>query len=78
MLQHILNGITWVLLTRGKSARLPDILRFIVGGMAGTPLSGITQLGKTFAMRLGFGWAWNYFSSQDPQMPVFDGFLKES
>lgn len=37
--QHILNGITWVLLTRGKSATLPDILRFIGGGMQGALLS---------------------------------------
>ena len=62
--QHVLNGITWVLLTRGKTASLGDILKFIVGGMQGTALSGATQFGKTFIMRFGFGWAWNYASSQ--------------
>jgi len=75
--QHVLNGITWVLLTRGKAATIPDILKFIFGGMQGTALSGALQFGKTFVMRFGFGWAWNWCSSQQVDMPVFDAFLKE-
>jgi len=74
--QHVLNGITWVLLTRGKAATLPDIMRFIVGGMQGTALSGITQFGKTLIMRVGFGFAWNWCSSQKLDMPVFDPYIK--
>jgi len=75
--QHILNGITWVLLTRGKSATLPDMLKFIVGGMHGTALSGAMQFGKTFVMRFGFGWAWNWCSSQQVDMPMFDSYLSK-
>ncbi|KAL1525540.1 hypothetical protein AB1Y20_020395 [Prymnesium parvum] len=84
--QHVLNGITWVLLTRGKSASLPDILKFIFGGMNGTATSGLFQFGKTFVMRFGFGWAWNWCSSQQEMpplsnlllvdMPVFNAFLE--
>ena len=44
---------------------------------AGTPLSGAMQLGKTFVMRFGFGWAWNWCSSQQLDMPVFDEFIQE-
>ena len=57
---------------------MPDLLRFIVGGMHGTALSGLSQFGKTFIMRLGFGWAWNYASSQEVNMPVFDPYLGDS
>ena len=56
--QHVLNSITWVLLTRGKATTLVDIAKFMFGGMAGTPLSGLSQFGKTFLMRFGFSWAW--------------------
>lgn len=76
--QHVLNSITWVLLTRGRTASVGDIMKFMVGGMEGTVLSGISQFGKTFAMRLGFCWAWNWCTSQQLPMPVFDAFLKDS
>ena len=52
--QHVLNSITWVLLTRGKATTLLDITKFMLGGMQGTFLSGVSQFGKTFVMRFGF------------------------
>jgi len=76
--QHILNGITWVLLSRGKTASLVEICKFIVGGMNGTALSGLSQFGKTFVMRFGFGWTWNWCTTQQLPMPVFDAVLAEN
>jgi len=76
--QHVLNSITWVLLTRGKTASLLDITKFMFGGMAGTPLSGLSQFGKTFLMRFGFSWAWNWCTTQQIDLPVFDSFLQSA
>jgi len=42
--QHVLNGVTWTLLTKGKSAGLMDMAKFILGGMGGTVLSGAAQV----------------------------------
>ena len=66
--QHVLNSITWVLLNRGRTTTLLDIMKFMLGGMNGTALSGLSQFGKTFAMRFGFSWAWNWCSSQEVQV----------
>eukprot|EP00967_Tisochrysis_lutea_P018950 scaffold21497_cov32-Tisochrysis_lutea.AAC.1 len=74
--QHVLNGVTWTLLTKGKSAGIVDMTKFILGGMGGTFLSGAAQFGKTFVLRSLFGFAWNWFSSQEVDMPVFDAVLK--
>ena len=76
--QHVLNSITWVLLTRGKSASLLDITKFMLGGPGGGVVSGVSQFGKTFLMRLGFSWAWNWCTTQQLPMPVFDSFLAEA
>jgi len=78
--QHVLNSITWVLLSSkaGKAASLFDILKFMFGGPNTTVLSGASQFGKTFAMRFGFSWAWNWCSSQEIDMPCFDAFLKDA
>ena len=76
--QHVLNSITWVLLTRGKATGLGDIFSFLAFGLNGTALSGLSQFGKTFAMRFGFSWAWNWTTSQNISMPVFDSFLKDA
>lgn len=76
--QHVLNSITWVLLTRGKTSTLWDITKFMLGGPNGTVLSGVSQFGKTFAMRLGFSWAWNWCTAQNLSMPVFDSFLADA
>lgn len=76
--QHVLNSITYTLLMRGKVTTLLDIVKFTLGGMNGTVLSGVSQFGKTFLMRLGFSWAWNWCTAQNVPMPVFDRFLKES
>lgn len=70
--QHILNGISWVLLTRGKATGIMDITKFVFGGMQGTALSGLQQFGKTFVMRLGFSWAWNYATAMQLHLPAFD------
>ena len=76
--QHVLNSITYTLLMRGKVTTLLDIVKFTLGGMNGTVLSGVSQFGKTFLMRLGFSWAWNWCTAQNVPMPVFDRFLEES
>ena len=76
--QHVLNSITWVLLTRGKASSLLDITKFMLGGPNGTVVSGLSQFGKTFVMRLGFSWAWNWCTSQQLELPVFDPFLKDA
>tara|TARA_B110001452_G_scaffold80054_1_gene65460 strand:- start:1727 stop:2533 length:807 start_codon:yes stop_codon:yes gene_type:complete len=73
--QYILNAVTFVLLTKGKSATLRDMVGFMVGGMGGTLLSGMSQFGKTLFMRTGFGFAWNFASSQPVDMPAFDAAL---
>ena len=75
--QHVLNSITFMLLTNGKSATVWSITKFMIGGPNGTVLSGASQFGKTFLMRLGFAWAWNWCTSQNLPMPVFDPFLAE-
>ena len=46
--------------------------------MEGTALSGAAQFGKTFLMRLGFSWAWNYATAQNIPMPAFEAYLKEA
>ena len=76
--QHILNSITRVLLTRGKVTTLLDITKFMLGGPGGTVLSGLSQFGKTFLMRFGFSWAWNWCTSQQLSMPCFDAFLVQA
>lgn len=76
--QHVLNSITWVLLTRGRGASLLDITKFMFGGPNGSVLSGVSQFGKTFLMRFGFSWAWNWCTTQNLPMPVFDSFLAEA
>ena len=73
--QHVLNSITWMLLTCGRSVSLWDMTKFMFGGIEGTVLSGASQFGKTFLMRVGFSWAWNFSTSQQLPMPVFDAFL---
>jgi hypothetical protein len=64
-----------VLLTRGKTTTLFDIAKFCLGGPNSSVLSGASQFGKTVEMRFGFCWAWNWCSSQQIDMPVFDPFL---
>jgi len=76
--QHVLNSITWVLLTQGKATTLMGIAKFMLGGPNGTVLSGASQFGRTFIMRFGFSWVWNWCSSQEVNMPVFDAFLKDA
>ena len=52
-----------MLLTNGKQTTLGQIGSFLAFGLNGTLVSGISQFGKTFLMRLGFGWAWNWCST---------------
>lgn len=73
--QHILNGVTWVLLTQGKAATLGSIMHFTLLGMNGTVLSGAAQFGKTCLLRTTFSFSWNWFSSRPVDMPVFDAVL---
>ena len=70
----MLNSVTFVLLTHGKQSTVGQIGSFLALGLNGTLLSGISQFGKTFLMRLGFGWAWNWCSTQSNtvHLPVYE------
>lgn len=70
--QHILNAVTFVLLTRGNQATLMDIGRFLLFGVNNTLASGLTQTLRTFVMRTLFGLSWNMASSQQWPTPAFD------
>ena len=78
--QHVLNSVTWVLLTNGKQTTLGQICSFLAFGLNGTLVSGMSQFGKTFLMRLGFGWAWNWCSTQSNaiEFPTYEAYTKES
>lgn len=67
--------MTYVLLTKGKTAAVRDFFSFMAFGMGGTLLSGVGQFGKTLVMRSCFGFAWNLASSQPVDMPAFDAAL---
>lgn len=73
--QYMLNAVTYVLLTKGKTAAMRDFFSFMAFGMGGTVLSGVGQFAKTLAMRSCFGFAWNLASSQPVDMPAFDAAL---
>ena len=55
--QHILNGVTFIMLTRGKATTLGDIGRYMKEG-------GFAQLLRTIGMRFSFCLGWNWLSSQ--------------
>ena len=73
--QYMLNAVTYVLLTKGKTAAMREFFSFMAFGMGGTVLSGVGQFAKTLAMRSCFGFAWNLASSQPVDMPAFDAAL---
>ena len=62
--QHILNGITYVLLTHGKNTRMLHIGRYLTGGLDGTAASAMQQFARTVSLRLGFCGVWNWLGSQ--------------
>eukprot|EP00667_Euglena_gracilis_P009561 EG_transcript_9716 len=64
--QHLLNSITYVLLTRGHSTKLVHIGQYLTGGMNGTTASAVQQFGRTVGLRLGFCGCWNWLSAQTP------------
>ena len=55
--QHVLNGVTFIMLTRGKATTLGDIGRYMKEG-------GLAQLLRTVGMRFSFCLGWNWLSSQ--------------
>ena len=55
---------------------LSRVARF--GGPQSTVASGASQFFKTFIMRLGFSWAWNWCTTQQLPMPVFDEFIRDA
>jgi len=67
--QHLLNSITYVLLTRGHATTLRHIGQYLTGGLNGTTASAIQQFARTVALRLGFCGCWNWLSAQPP--PAF-------
>lgn len=70
--QHVLNAVTFVLLTRGNKSTIGDIFRFLCFGVNNTLASGAAQTLRTFVMRTLFGLSWNMASSQPWETPAFD------
>jgi hypothetical protein len=62
--QHILNACTFVMLAKGKESGAKDVLKYLVGGTAGTPTGGVLQMLRTVFLRVVFCATWNWFSSQ--------------
>uniref|UniRef100_A0A7S1J3Y1 Uncharacterized protein n=1 Tax=Eutreptiella gymnastica TaxID=73025 RepID=A0A7S1J3Y1_9EUGL len=62
--QHILNGITYVLLTHGQKTRMLHLGRYLTGGLDGTAASAMQQFARTVSLRLGFCGVWNWLGSQ--------------
>ena len=62
--QHILNAVTFILLTKGRAGSSTDVWRYLSGGMQGTYLSGVSQFLRTIGMRFAFCTSWNWFSTQ--------------
>lgn len=70
--QHVLNGVTFVLLQKGRAATLGMYGRYLTGGIDGTMGGAALQFAKTVGMRFGFCTAWNWFSSQRLSFPAYD------
>jgi hypothetical protein len=68
--QYVLNAITFVLLTKGAAGRLPDVGRYLTGGLTGTPGGAATQFGRTVGMRFGFCTGWNRLSARPTPEPA--------
>jgi hypothetical protein len=56
--QHVLNGVTFVLLTFGRKGKISDIGSYIREG-------GVGQFIKTIGMRFSFVLGWNWLSSRE-------------
>ena len=67
--------MTFVLLQKGRAATLGMYGRYLTGGIDGSAGGAVKQFAKTVGMRFGFCTAWNWFSSQDVDMPAFDAVL---
>lgn len=75
--QHILNGTTFILLTRGKAASVRDFGRYITGGVEGTAVGGVKQLLRTGGMRFLFCLTWNWLSSHSQEYEWMDAALAD-
>eukprot|EP00941_MAST-03F_sp_MAST-3F-sp1_P001152 g1152.t1 len=62
--QHVLNACTFIMLTKGKASNGKDVLKYLGGGVDGTPLGGLMQMMRTVFLRVTFCATWNWFSSQ--------------
>ena len=65
---QVLNGVTFVLLQKGRAATLGMYGRYLTGGIDGSAGGAVKQFAKTVGMRFGFCTAWNWFSSQEVNM----------
>eukprot|EP00939_MAST-03C_sp_MAST-3C-sp1_P004379 g4379.t1 len=70
--QYVLNGVTFVLLQKGRALTFGDVGRYITGGINGGIGSAGYQFGKTLGMRFGFCSLWNWRSSQPLCFPSMD------
>lgn len=77
LFQHILNGTTFILLTRGKAASVRDFGRYITGGVEGTAIGGLKQLLRTGGMRFLFCLTWNWLSSHSQEYAWMDAALED-
>ena len=68
--QHILNGVTFVLLTFGRKGKISDIGSYVREG-------GLGQFAKTIGMRFSFVLGWNWLSSREQKREYIQLALKE-
>ncbi len=61
--QHLLNGVTFVLLTKGNANVFRDFGKYLSGGTSGTVGGSITLFMRTVALRTLFCWSWNFCSA---------------
>ena len=58
--QHILNGVTYVLLEKGRFNVLRNLGAYLTGGLNGTAAGAVQLLARTFMMRFFFVLTWNW------------------
>lgn len=58
--QHVLNGITYVLLNKGGKGVVGNVGRYLGGGLTGTFGGALNLFFRTFMMRFFFCLTWNW------------------
>ena len=74
--QHLLNGVTFVLLNKGNANVMRDFMQYLKGGMNGTIGGSMNLFGRTIALRTFFCWTWNYCSAQPRRLEPIEEALR--